>query len=57
MIMAAIPRGTDLAKVISVIQTESLKGAGTDKDPVRLVKQYWSFEGKLLGENDALNDE
>lgn len=52
-----IPRGTDSAKVISVIQTESLKGAGTDKDPVILVKQYWSFEGKLLAENDLLNDD
>lgn len=46
------PRGTDSAKVIQVIETISLRGIGTDTDPVRAVKQLWNFEGELLAEND-----
>jgi len=45
-------RGTDKAEVIQVIRTESLKGSGTPEDPFRIVVQYWSFDGKLLAEND-----
>ena len=51
------PRGTDKAKVIQVIETESIRGNGTDTDPVRLIKQYWDFEGNLLAENDAWEKE
>ena len=51
------PRGTDKAKVIQVIETESIRGNGTDTDPVRLIKQYWDFEGNLLAENDAQEKE
>lgn len=49
----AVPRGTDEAKVIKVIVTKSIKGAGIDeKDPVRFIYQYWSLKGKLLAERD-----
>lgn len=48
----ARPRGTDRAKVIQVIETRSLRGAGTADDVCREVIQYWSFEGKLLAEKD-----
>lgn len=48
----ARPRGTDSAKVIQVIETISLRGSGTDKDPVRAVKQFWSFDGDLIAESD-----
>ena len=48
----AIPRGTDHARVIQVIETEALRGEGTESDPSRIVKQYWDFEGKLLAEDD-----
>lgn len=48
----ARPRGTDAAKVIQVIETISLKGSGTDDDPARVVKQFWSFDGELIAEND-----
>lgn len=51
-----IPRGTDKAKVIKVIMTVSIKGAGTEKDPVRYVYQYWDFKGKLLAERDTYLD-
>lgn len=49
----ARPRGTDSAKVIQVIVTESLKGLGTTDDPCRILTQYWDFEGNLLAENDS----
>lgn len=48
----ARPRGTDLARVIQVIETKSLRGAGTEEDVGRLVTQYWDFDGNLLAEND-----
>ena len=50
----ARPRGTDSAKVVAVIVTEALRGLGTEEDPVRIVKQYWNFEGELLAENDEV---
>lgn len=46
------PRGTDAAKVIQVIETISIKGNGTEDDPARAVKQYWSFDGAMIAEND-----
>lgn len=44
----ARPRGTDSAKVMSVIKTQALVGTGTESDPCRIVTQYWSLDGKLL---------
>lgn len=49
---AAWPRGTDSAKVIQVIETTALRGSGADDDPVRVVKQFWSFAGELIAEDD-----
>lgn len=46
------PRGTDSAKVIQVIVTESVVGLGVEKDPVRTVKQYWGVDGELLAVSD-----
>lgn len=46
------PRGTDSARVVQVIVTEALKGAGTLEDPVKIVRQYWDFDGKLLACSD-----
>ncbi len=50
------PRGTDHAKVIKVIQTKSLIGRGTQKDPARYIYQYWDFKGNLLASYDTLNN-
>ena len=50
-------RGTDSAKVISVIETKAMRGRGTDEDPARIVTQYWDFEGNLLAENDVMQKE
>lgn len=46
------PRGTDSARVIQVIETESIRGNGTNEDKCRPIKQYWNFDGNLLAEND-----
>lgn len=51
------PRGTDKAKVIKVIRTESIIGNGTEEDPVRQIYQYWDFKGNLLAKHDTLNDD
>lgn len=48
----ARPRGTDSARVIQVIETKALCGAGTEEDPCRWLTQYWSLEGELLAERD-----
>lgn len=49
---AARPRGTDSAKVIPVIRTVSLKGRGTEDDPVGRVVQFWTLKGKLIATID-----
>ncbi len=46
------PRGTDSARVVQVIETKALRGAGTEEDMCRPVTQYWDFEGNLLAERD-----
>ena len=46
----ARPRGTDSAKMISVIETRSLRGKGTESDKCRIVVQYWDFN--LLAEKE-----
>lgn len=51
-----VARGTDKARVLNVIQTISIKGDGTEKDPVRYIYQYWDFDGNLLAEHDTIND-
>lgn len=48
----ARPRGTDKARVIEVIETQSLCGYGTENDPCRILRQYWDFNGKLLASSD-----
>lgn len=51
----ARPRGTDSARVISVIETKALRGAGTREDLCREVIQYWDLDGNLLAEKDTFN--
>ena len=44
--------GVKEAKVIQVIETKSVRGLGTEKDPARVVTQYWDLDGKFLAEMD-----
>lgn len=42
----------DNARCISVIETTlTRKGNGRD-DPIRIITQYWSLDGRLLAESD-----
>lgn len=49
----ARPDGTSSAKVIQVIETKAKRGIGTKKDPIRVVTQYWDFDGNFLAEMDT----
>jgi hypothetical protein len=42
------------AALAQLIRTESIRGAGHEDDPVRIVTHYWSAEGELLAEHDPL---
>lgn len=41
-----------MAKLIQVIETDDLRGNGTEGKPYRRVKQFFSTEGELLAEVD-----
>lgn len=44
-------------EVIKLIRTRLLrKGKGTADDPMRIITQYWTLEGLLLWEVDALEE-
>lgn len=43
----------DIAEVISVIRTTiRRRGKGIDGDPVRIITEYWTTDGKFLCEVD-----
>lgn len=47
------PRGTDSARLVTLIETKAIQGYGTDDDPVRLKTQFWDFDGNLVAEIDS----
>lgn len=50
-------RGTDSAKAAIMIKTISICGAGTEKDPVREITQYWDLYGKLIFTLDSFSNQ
>ncbi len=50
-------RGTDLAKVVIMIKTISICGAGTKEDPVREITQYWDLSGNLVAAIDSFSNQ
>lgn len=43
---------------IEVIRTKlTTRGTGKENNPVRRVEQFWSLDGKLLAENDPIEEE
>lgn len=46
--MNARPRGTDQAKLVTLIETSALCGYGSAGDPCYIQRQYWSLDGKLV---------
>ena len=53
----ARPNGVTEAKVIQVIETSATRGLGTEKDPARVVAQYWDLDGNFLAEMDPCEEE
>ncbi len=45
-------RTPETVKVKRVVRVQTLRGRGTEDDRLRTVTQWWSFKGKLLGEDD-----
>lgn len=39
---------SDSAKVMQVIQVQTVTGQGTEENPYRCIIEYWSLDGKLL---------
>lgn len=46
-------RGTDAARIITLIRTTALKGKGIPEDPYREVHQYWTLDGRFLFEEQV----
>lgn len=42
----------DKAHLQNVIVIDSVVGRGTEDDPVRTIREYWSLEGELLARRD-----
>lgn len=49
--------GANKAKIIEVIETIIVIGAGTKEDPARYLYQYWDLKGKLLAQKDSLKEQ
>lgn len=47
--------GNNMARMVSVIEVEYRSGKGTEEDPSRPIKEYWSLEGELLAVVDLTN--
>lgn len=43
------------AEIVKIICVSVAKGDGTENNPVRTVKQYWTLEGDLIAENDPIH--
>ncbi len=46
-----------MAKIVELIYTEDRRGLGVPDNPVRLVPQLWTKDGKLLAEWDHYSGE
>lgn len=49
---AANRKGSRSAALVRVIAVETVVGSGTESDPNRVIKEYWSLSGELLAVND-----
>lgn len=46
-------RGTDAARIVTLIRTTALKGKGIPEDPYKEVHQYWTLAGRFLFEEQV----
>lgn len=49
---AVCGRGIKSARIVHVIAVEAVVGKGTERDPNRIITEYWSTDGKLLAVSD-----
>lgn len=49
--------GTRHAKIIPVIKTISITGAGTEDDPVRRELSYWKVDGTLIATKEITSSD
>lgn len=48
----------DKVEIVKMIKTTLLRrGKGVESDPIRIIEQYWDFEGRLLFEYDPFLNE
>ena len=38
--------------MVEVIRTETLYGEGVEEDPMRIITQYWTMDGKEIARED-----
>ena len=50
-------KGLNVPKVIRVIESETTRGEGVEEDPMRIVKQYFTLDGKFLAEFDHYEED
>lgn len=46
----------DRVRIVELIEIEAVKGQGTEKDPIRRVKSYWTKDGKIIAEIEDTNE-
>lgn len=45
-----------MAKIVEFIYTEELIGNGTQKDPYRRIRQLWTKDGRLVAQEDPIDN-
>lgn len=46
-----------MAKLVTLIESEQIRGRGVNEDPRRTVKQWFTPDGELIAENDPWLEE
>ncbi len=49
---AELRRGSRSAQMMNVIVVNTVIGKGTERDPKRVITEYWSLKGELLAVSD-----
>lgn len=50
-------KSVEEAKIVVLIETVSHRGNGTQENPDRLIREYWTLDGKKAGEYDCFTAE
>ena len=48
----------DTVEIVKLIKTTLLRrGNGTPENPIRVITQYWDFDGEIILEQDPFNEQ